>query len=407
MPALLSRAAALPVAAAFLIACVAARAEPRYDPGASDTAIRIGNIMPYSGPASAYSVAGRIEAAYFRMINDQGGIHGRKIEFISYDDAYNPAKAVEQARRLVESDEVLAVFGPLGTPSNAAIQRYLNGKRVPQLFVAAGASGFGNQRDYPWTMGFQPPYQSEGRIYAKYLLAEKPDAKIAVLYQNDDLGKELLKGLKDGLGDKAAMIVAAEGYEVTEPTVDSRIINLKASGADTFISVTTPKSAVQSLRKVAELGWKPLYIQSYASASVATVMKPAGFDNAQGVISAYYAKDGADPQWNTDEGMQRYASFLAKYAPEVSRSDISVIYGYGAAQTMVQVLTQAGDTLTRDNIMKQAASLVDFVPDTVLPGVRLNTSATDFYPIEQLQMMRFAGESWQMFGPVLDGRLAE
>ncbi|MDB5652621.1 MAG: Extracellular ligand-binding receptor [Tardiphaga sp.] len=404
MPALLFRAVVLSAAVALLIACPA-DAGPRYDPGASDTEIKIGNIMPYSGPASAYGVAGRIEAAYFRMINEQGGIHGRTITFISYDDGYNPAKAVEQARRLVESDEVLAVFGPLGTPSNTAIQRYLNGRRVPQLFVAAGSTGFGNHRDYPWTMGFQPPYQSEGRIYAKYLLAEKPEARIAVLYQNDDLGKEVLKGLKEGLGDKAAMIVAAESYEVTEPTIDSHIVNLKASGADTFISVTTPKSAVQSIRKTAELGWKPLYIQSYASASVASVMQPAGFEHAQGIVSAYYAKDGADPQWDHDAGMQRYVAFLAKYAPDVNRSDISVVYGYGAAQTMVQVLTQAGDVLTRDNVMKQAASLTDFVPDTVLPGVKLNTSAGDFYPIEQLQMMRFTGESWQMFGPVLDGRV--
>ncbi|HEY8332560.1 MAG TPA: ABC transporter substrate-binding protein [Tardiphaga sp.] len=399
------RAAAFPAVALLLLAAATcAQAQTQYDPGASDSEIRIGNIMPYSGPASAYAVAGTIEAAYFRMLNDQGGINGRKINFISYDDGYNPAKAVEQARRLVEGDEVLAIFNPLGTPSNTAIQKYLNGRQVPQLFAGAGSESFGNPAAFPWTMGWQPPYRSEGRIYAKYLLAQKPGARIAVLYQNDDLGKEVLKGLKDGLGAQAAMIVAEESYEIAEPTIDSHILNLKASGADTFLSVTTPKSAVQSIRKVAELGWKPLYIQSYASASVNSVMKPAGFDNAQGILSAYYAKDGADPQWDDDDGMKRFTAFLARYAPMASRSDISVVYGYGAAQTMAQVLRQAGNVLTRANLMKQAASLTNFTPDTMLPGVTINTSATDFYPIEQLQMMRFEGGQWNTFGPVIDGR---
>jgi branched-chain amino acid transport system substrate-binding protein len=408
MPALPFPAAAFPVAAVLLLAVVnPAQAQKQYDPGASDTEIRIGNIMPYSGPASAYGIAGTIEAAYFRMINDQGGINGRKIAFISYDDGYSPAKAVEQARRLVESDEVLAIFNPLGTPSNTAIQKYLNTKQVPQLFVAAGSAGFGNSKSFPWTMGWQPPYQSEGRIYAKYLLAEKPDARIAVFYQNDDLGKEVLKGLKEGLGAHSAMVVAEESYEIAEPTIDSHILNLKASGADTFISVTTPKSAVQSIRKVAELGWKPLYIQGYASASVGSVLKPAGFENARGILSAYYAKDGADPQWDNDEGMKRFTAFLAHYAPGAARSDISVVYGYGAAQTMVQVLRQAGDLLTRANLMKQAANLKDFTPDTLLPGIRINTSATDFYPIEQLQMMRFDNGRWNTFGPVIDGRIGD
>jgi branched-chain amino acid transport system substrate-binding protein len=401
-------AASPPAAALLLLAAInSASAETRYDPGASDTEIKIGNIMPYSGPASAYAVAGTIEAAYFQMINDQGGINGRKINFISYDDAYNPAKAVEQARRLVESDEVLAIFNPLGTPSNTAIQKYLNARHVPQLFVGAGSESFGNPSSFPWTMGWQPPYRSEGRIYARYLLAQKPDARIAVLYQNDDLGKEVLKGLKEGLGARASMIVREESYEISEPTIDSHILNLKASGADTVLSVTTPKSAVQSIRKVAELGWKPLYIQSYASASVNSVMKPAGFDNAQGILSAYYAKDGADPQWDNDEGMKRFTAFLARYAPTASRSDISVVYGYGAAQAMVQVLRQAGDNLTRANLMKQAASLRNFTPDTVLPGVTINTSATDFFPIEQLQMMRFEGGQWTTFGPVIDGGSAD
>ncbi len=399
-PALVAMTAALSLAVAH-----PAFAQKRYDPGASDTEIRIGNIMPYSGPASAYGTAGIIEAAYFRMINDQGGINGRKINFISYDDAYNPSKAVEQARKLVESDEVLVVFNPLGTPSNTAILKYLNGKKVPQLFVGAGSTSFGDHKAWPWTMAWQPPYQSEGRIYATYILKEKPEAKIAVLYQNDDFGKDVLKGLKDGLGDKASMIVAAASYEVSEPTIDSHIINLKASGADVLISVTTPKSAVQAIRKVAAMNWKPLYIQGYASASVGSVLKPAGLDISQGILSAYYAKDGSDPQWDNDEGMKRFTAFLAKYAPDYSRSDISTIYGYGVAQAMVQVLRQAGDDLTRANVMKQAANLKDFVPDIVLPGVKLNTSTNDHYPIEQLQMMRFTGEKWEPFGPVISGEI--
>ena len=399
-------AAAFALTAVLSLTAAPASAQKRYDPGASDTEIKIGNIMPYSGPASAYGTAGIIEAAYFKMINDQGGINGRKINFISYDDAYNPSKAVEQARKLVESDEVLVVFNPLGTPSNTAILKYLNAKKVPQLFVGAGGTSFGDHQTYPWTMAWQPPYQSEGRIYAAYILKEKPDAKIAVLYQNDDFGKDVLKGLKDGLGDKASMIVAAEGYELSEPTIDSRIINLKASGADVFISVTTPKSAVQAIRKVAALNWKPLYIQGYASASVGSVLKPAGLDISQGILSAYYAKDGSDAQWDNDEGMKRFTAFLAKYAPDYSRNDISTVYGYGVAQAMVQVLKQAGDDLTRANVMKQAASLKDFVPDILLPGVKLNTSANDHYPIEQLQMMRFTGEKWEPFGPVISGEIS-
>jgi branched-chain amino acid transport system substrate-binding protein len=393
-----------------VIACAAmsgsALAQKKYDTGATDTEIKLGNIMPYSGPASAYGVIGKIEDAYFKMINDQGGINGRKINFISYDDGYSPPKAVEQARKLVESDEVLLVFSPLGTPSNSAIQKYLNSKKVPQLFVATGATKFGDSKDFPWTMGWQPPYQSEGKIYAKYLLKEKPDAKIAIMYQNDDFGKDLLKGLKDGLGDKASsMIVAEESYEVSEPTIDSHIVKLKSSGADVFFSMTTPKFSAQSIKKVAEIGWKPMYFQSNVGASVGAVLQPAGFDNAQGILSAAYAKDGADAQWDNDEGMKKFYAFLAKYAPDANKADGSVVFGYGQAQTMVQVLKQAGDNLTRDNIMKQAASLKNFAPDTLLPGVTINTSATDFYPIEQLQMMRFKGQKWDLFGPIISGEV--
>ncbi|NGX97311.1 MAG: ABC transporter substrate-binding protein [Candidatus Afipia apatlaquensis] len=395
--------AAVSAVAALAMTSGHALAQKKYDTGATDTEIKIGNIMPYSGPASAYGVIGKMEEAYFKMINDQGGINGRKITFITYDDGYSPPKAVEQARKLVESDEVLLIFGPLGTPSNSAIQKYLNAKKVPQLFVATGATKFGEPKEFPWTMGWQPAYQSESRVYAKHLLATKPDAKIAILYQNDDFGKDMLKGLKDGLGAKASQIIAEDSYEVSEPTIDSHIIKLKASGADVFVSFTTPKFAAQAIKKVAELGWKPMYIQSNVGASVGSVLKPAGFENAQGILSAAYAKDGADPQWDNDEGMKKFYAFLAKYAPDMNKADGSVVYGYGQAQTLVQVLKQAGDNLTRENIMKQAASLKDFVPDTLLPGVKINTSATDFYPIDQLQIMQFKGEKYELQGPIITG----
>src|SRR3982074_1755074 len=392
---------------AFAAMSGSALAQKKYDTGATDTEIKLGNIMPYSGPASAYGVIGKIEDAYFNKINAEGGINDRKINFISYDDGYSPPKAVEQARKLVESDEVLFLFGPLGTPSNSAIQKYLNSKKVPQLFVATGATKFGDYKDFPWTMGWQPAYQSEGRIYAKYLMKEKPGAKIAIMFQNDDFGKDLLKGLKDGLGDKASsMIVAEESYEVSEPTIDSHIVKLKSTGADVYFSMTTPKFAAQSIKRVAELGWKPMYFQSNVGASVGSVLQPAGFENAQGILSAAYAKDGADSQWDNDEGMKKFYAFLAKYAPDANKNDGSVVFGYGQAQTMVQVLKQAGGTLTRENIMKQASSRKDFAPDTMLPGVKLNTSATDFHPIEQLQMMRFKGEKWELFGDIISGELS-
>jgi branched-chain amino acid transport system substrate-binding protein len=382
-------------------------AQKKYDSGASDTEIKIGNIMPYSGPASAYGVIGKTEEAYFKKINAEGGINGRKITFISYDDGYSPPKAVEQARKLVESDEVLAVFNSLGTPSNTAIQKYLNAKKVPQLFVATGATKWNDPKDFPWTMGWQPSYQSEAHIYAKYLMKEKPDGKIAILYQNDDFGKDYLKGLKDGLGAKGSMIVAEEGYETAEPTIDGHIVKLKASGADVFISITTPKFAAQAIKKLAEIEWKPLHIVSNVSASVGGVIKPAGFENAQGILSAAYAKDGADPQWDNDPGMKKFFGFLETYYPDANKLDASVVYGYGVAQTLVKVLEMCGDDLTRANVMKQAASLKDFAPDTLLPGITINTSPTDFAPIKQLQMMRFEGEKWDLFGPIVSGDLSE
>src|ERR1700730_6118580 len=292
---------------AFVATSGGALAQKKYDTGATDTEIKIGNIMPYSGPASAYGVIGKIEEAYFKMINEQGGVNGRKINFISYDDGYSPPKAVEQARKLVESDEVLFVFGPLGTPSNKAIQKYLNSKKVPQLFVATGGTQFGDPKDFPWTMGWQPPYQSEGRIYAKYLLKEKPDAKIAIMYQNDDFGKDLLKGLKDGLGAKASsMIIAEESYEVSEPTIDSHIVKLKSTNADVFVNITTPKFAAQAIKKVAEIGWKPTHFLNNVGASIGSVIKPAGFENAQDIISVAYLMDAQDPQWKDNPGMKAF-----------------------------------------------------------------------------------------------------
>jgi len=392
-------------AVAFTFASHAAVAQKKYDTGANDTEIKIGNIMPYSGPASAYGVIGKTEEAYFNKINAEGGINGRKIKFISYDDAYSPPKAVEQARKLVESDEVLVIFNPLGTPSNTAIEKYLNVKRVPQLFVATGASRWNDPKNFPWTMGWQPSYQSEAHIYAKYLLKEKPDAKIGVLYQNDDFGKDYLKGLKDVLGAKSAMIVAEESYETSEPSIDNHIVRLKAAGINVFISITTPKFAAQAIKKLAEIDWHPLHILSDVSASVGGVMKPAGFENSQGILSATYVKDGADPQWDNDPGMKKFYAFLEKYYPGGDKLDSSVVYGYGVAQTLVQVLKQCGDNLTRENVMKQAANLKDFRTTNLLPGITINTSPIDFAPIKQVQFRRFKGEIWELFGPTLSSEI--
>src|SRR5690349_5198800 len=328
--------------ALFAASSTSALAQKKYDTGATDTEIKIGNIMPYSGPASAYGVIGKTEQAYFDKINAEGGINGRKIKFISYDDSYSPPKAVEQARKLVESDGVLLIFNSLGTPSNSAIQKYLNAKKVPQLFVASGASKWNDPKRFPWTMGWQPSYQSEAHIYAKYILKEKPNAKIGVLYQNDDFGKDYLKGLKDALGNKSSMIVAAESYETSEPSIDDHVVKLKAAGVDVFISVTTPKFAAQAIKKLAEIDWHPMHIVSNVSASVGGVLKPAGFENSQGILSANYAKDGAAPQWDNDPGMKRFLDFLAKYYPEGNRLDGSTVYGYGVAQTLAKVLQMCG-----------------------------------------------------------------
>ena len=359
--------------------------------------------MPYSGPASAYGVIGKTEAAYFKKINDAGGINGRKINFISYDDAYSPPKAVEQARKLVESDEVLLVFNSLGTPSNSAIQKYMNSKKVPQLFVATGATKWNDPKDFPWTMGWQPNYQSETQIYAKYILKNKPDAKIAVLYQNDDYGKDYLKGLKDGLGAKAAsMIVIEESFETSEPSIDSHIVKLKSTNADVFIDIATPKFAAQAIKKIAEVGWKPQHFLNNVSASVGSVIKPAGYENSQDIISAAYLKDASDKQWDNDPGMKEFYAFMSKDFPEGDKLDGGTVVGFGVAQTLVQVLKQCGDNLTRENVMKQAASLKDFRTEVLLPGIKINTGPADFAPISSLQLMKFKGEKWELFGDVIN-----
>ena len=403
MPIATSRLAIASAAFALLAASSSgALAQKKYDTGATDTEIKVGNIMPYSGPASAYGVIGRTEAAYFKKINDAGGINGRKINFISYDDAYSPPKAVEQARKLVESDEVLLVFNSLGTPSNSAIQKYMNAKKVPQLFVATGATKWNDPKDFPWTMGWQPNYQSETQIYGKYLLKNKPDAKIAVLYQNDDYGKDYLKGLKDGLGPKAAsMIVAEESFETSEPTIDSHIVKLKSTNADVFIDIATPKFAAQAIKKISEIGWKPLHFLNNVSASVGSVIRPAGYENAQDIISAAYLKDASDKQWDNDPGMKEFYAFMTKDFPEGDKLDGGTVIGFGVAQTLVQVLKQCGDNLTRENVMKQAASLKDFRTEVLLPGIKINTGPNDFAPISQLQLMKFKGEKWELFGDVI------
>jgi branched-chain amino acid transport system substrate-binding protein len=408
MPAIRLRLAALSAALAMLgiavfgSTSVNAAEQKRYDVGATDTEIKIGNIMPYSGPASSYSVIGKTEAAYFNKVNAEGGINGRKINFISYDDGYSPPKTVEQARKLVESDEVLLIFNSLGTPPNSAIQKYMNGKKVPQLFVATGATKWNDPGEFPWTMGWQPSYQSETQIYAKYILKNYPNARIGVLYQNDDYGKDYLKGLKDGLGSKAAsMIVAQESYETTEPTIDSHILNLKASGADVFVDLSIPKFAAQAIKKAAEIEWKPVHFLNSVSSSITATIKPAGFDNAQGIITAEYLKDPTDPQWKDDTEIKAWNAFLDKYYPEANRADAFVIYGYAVAQSMAQVLKRCGDDLTRANVMKQAASMHDDVVAGLLPGVKINTSPSDFAPISQLQLARFKGGTWERFGDII------
>jgi branched-chain amino acid transport system substrate-binding protein len=389
--------------AGFAIAASSpALAQKKYDAGANDKEIKIGNINPYSGPASAYGLIGKTIGAYFNKVNAEGGINGRKITYITYDDAYSPPRAVEQVRKLVESDEVLLVFQPLGTPGNTAIQKYMNSKKVPQMFVATGATKWNDPKGNPWTIGWQPNYQSEGRIYAQYVLKNHPNGKIGILYQNDDYGKDYVKGLKDGLGDKAkTMIISELPYETADPTVDSQIINLKASGADVFFNVTTPKFAAQAIKKAHEIGWQPVHLLNNVSNSVGSVLRPAGLEASKGLLSTGYTKDPTDPAWNNDAGKKEWLAFMDKYFPDGDKNSSFTVYGYTVAQTLVEVLKNAKDDLTRVNVMKQAASLKNLSHPMLLPGITINTSATDFAPIKQMQMQKFNGERWELFGPIM------
>jgi branched-chain amino acid transport system substrate-binding protein len=393
--------------AAASLAVLASVAGPGFAddmPGVTATGIKIGQTMPYSGPASAYGTIGKAELAYFNMINEQGGVNGRKIELMSLDDGYSPPKAVEQIRRLVEQENVAFVFNTLGTPPNSAIQKYLNEKKVPQLFVASGASKFGDPEHFHWTMGYQPDYRTEARIFGKYLLKNKPDAKIAILYQNDDFGKDYIIGLKEILGDKAkTMVVQEASYETSDPTLDSQVVSLQGSGADALLVAATPKFAAQAIRKVYDIGWKPTFLLTDVSSSVGAVITPAGPEKAVGIISANYGKDPGDPTWKDDAGLKQWRDFMAKYYPEGDVTDNNNIYGYGAAATMVQVLKQCGNDLSRENVMKQAASLNDFELPTLLPGIKISTSPTQYYPIRQMQLESWDGKSWKLFGDVISG----
>jgi branched-chain amino acid transport system substrate-binding protein len=388
-------------ALALALTPTAASAQKKYDQGASDTEIKIGHTNPYSGPASAYGQIGKTIDAFFKMVNDKGGINGRKITFISYDDGYAPPKTVEMVRKLVEEDKVLLLFQTLGTPPNTAIHKYLNGKKVPQLFVATGASVWGQPKEYPWTMGWQPDYQTEGVIYAKHILANVKDPKIAVLMQNDDYGRDYFNGFKRGLGKDAGKIVQVATYEVADPTVDSQIIQLKNSGANVFFNITTPKFAARAIKKTHEIGWKPAHYLNNVSVSVGAVMKPAGFDASQGIITAAYIKDPTDPQFQNDADMASWRQFMDKYYPNGDKTSSFPPYGYAVSSTLAEVLRRAGDNLTRENIMKQAASLKGVEVPLLIPGIKINTSPTDFYPIQSVRLQRFEGETWHLFGDVL------
>jgi ABC-type branched-subunit amino acid transport system substrate-binding protein len=394
--------AAAPAVIALSTPFVSARAKD-YGPGVTDKEIKIGNTGPYSGPASSYSAVPKAQTAYWKMINDQGGINGRTINFLSYDDAYTPPKTVEMARKLVEEDQVFFIASPLGTPCNSAIWHYMNEKKVPQLFVATGATKWDDPKGHPWTIGWQPNYQSEGRIYAAYLLKEKPTGKVGVLYQNDDFGKDYLKGVKDGLGDKASMVVVEASYETTDPTVDSQVVDMKAKGVDVFVNCGIPKFAAQAIRKAAEIDWKPLHILSSIGNSVGATLKPAGLDNAKGLVSDFYLKDASDPKWKDDAGFKEWSAFMDKYLPDGDKLDAGFTAGYCLAGMTAQVLKQCGDELTRANVMKQAANLKDVTLPMLLPGIKANTSPTDFAPLKQVQMAKFDGQRWNLFGDLITG----
>ena len=399
------RAGATALAFAPPLLSVRAAHAKNYGPGVTDSEIKIGNTGPYSGPASSYSAVPKAQVAYWKMINDQGGINGRKINFLSYDDGYTPPKTVEMVRKLVEEDEVLLVASPLGTPTNSAIWHYMNQKQVPQLFVATGATKWDDPKGHPWTIGWQPNYQSEGRIYATYILKEKPTGKIGVLYQNDDFGKDYLKGVKDGLGDKVSMIIVEATYETTDPTVNSQVVDMKAKGVDVLVNTAIPKFAAQAIRKAAEIDWKPLHILSSIGNSVGATLKPAGFENAKDIVSDFYLKDPSDPKWKDDAGFKTWAAFMDKYLPDADKSDAGYVAGSSLAAMTAQVLKQCGDELTRENVMKQAASLHDFAVPMLLPGITANTSSTDFAPVKQVQMAKFDGQRWNLFGDLLKGAI--
>lgn len=389
------------MAALALTALSSAQAQKKYDTGATDTEIKIGNLVPYSGPASAYGTVGRAAGAYFDKINAEGGINGRKIKYLSLDDAYSPPRAVEQTRKLVEQDEVLLMFAPLGTASNLATQKYLNAKKVPQLFVSSGAHRWGDYKNFPWTIGWNVSYHAEGIIYAQHILANRPQAKIAILYQNDEFGKDMLRGFLEGMGDKAkTMVVTQVSYELSDPTVDSQMVSLKSSGADTFINLSTPKFAAQAIRKAAEIGWKPTQYLANVSNQMTAVLKPAGLENATGIISAAYIRDPAETRWQNTKEYKDFVDFMKKYYPEGDPTNSLNVIGYSMAQTLEQVLKQAGNDLTRANIMKQAASL-DMTLPMLYPGVNVKTGPTDFYPIEKMQLIRFNGASYDNLGNVL------
>ncbi len=386
-------------ALAIALSASSAYAQKKYD----TAEIKVGQTVPFSGAYSVYANIGKTQAAYMKMINEQGGINGRKINLIQYDDAYSPPKTVEQVRKLVESDEVLLTFQIIGTAANAAVQKYLNGKKVPQLFAATGASKFTDPKNFPWTMGYNPNYFVEGRIYGKYILKEYPNAKIGILYQNDDLGKDYINGLKAGLGNNAAkMIVAEASYEVSDPTIDSQVLKIKDAGADLFYSASTPKQAAQAIRKIHELNWKPVHILDINASPVSATLQPAGLEASKGVISVQYGKDPADPTWKGDPGLQKYLDFMTKYFPDGDKMNTVNTYGYSTAQLLVQVLKQCGDDLTRENVMKQAASLKNVELDLALPGLRINTGPDDYRVNKQLQMQKFNGERWELFGPILE-----
>ena len=390
------------IAGIAAIIAIGAHAQNKYDTGATDTEIKIGQTMPYSGPASAYGTIGKTEQIYLKMINDQGGINGRKINLISLDDAYSPPKTVEQVRKLVEQDEVLFLWQTLGTPTNSAIHKYVNQKKIPHIFVSTGATKFNDPQNFPWTISGNIAYQTEAQIYARYLLKTKPVAKIAVLYQNDDLGKDLLKGLKDGLGAKASMIVAEASYEVADPTVDSQILSLKDSGADTLFTFATPKFNSQAIRKVYDIGWKPLHFTSYVAASVSTVLAPAGLEKSVGLIAAQFYKDVNDPQWDNAPDVKAFREFMKKYYPTGDPKDSANVYGFMQGHLLVQVLKQCGNDLTRENVMRQAANLKNVELPMLLPGIKINTSPTDFFAFEQLQLGKFDGKEWKTFGEIID-----